>query len=130
MRDFNTVILEGRLIDKAQTKTHNGTEFVSFRLASTEFANKADKKTLYIDCEWWEPNKAAEYLEKGKAVIVTGRLSLSEWTDKEDGKKRSKHFVKVEKLDLRGSSKKEDKLNDTAEENSEDFIASLSEVPF
>lgn len=129
MPDANNIVIEGRLTDKAQNKNHNNKDFVTFRVASTEYVkSNSDKKTTFIDCEWWEPNGAAQYLEKGKTVLIVGRLSQSEWTDAE-GKKRSRHYIKVDRLDLRSSPKKEDSPKQT-EDNLDEFAASLSEVPF
>ena len=131
-RDFNTIHIEGRLVERAETKTHNGSEFVKFRLASTERDTDPEKKTIYIDCEWWDPNNAVKYLEKGKGVLISGRLSYSEGVDKNDGTKRSKHFIKVQNLELRGGGgkKQEETTNSDGSSESlgaEEFIGSVNE---
>lgn len=41
---------------------------------------------------------AEQHLRKGHQVYVEGRLSLEEWTGKDDGKKHSKTVVIVEEL--------------------------------
>lgn len=55
------------------------------------------EETTFIDCEAW--GKAAEninqYLRKGRAVYIDGRLKLDQWQDKE-GNNRSKLKVVVE----------------------------------
>lgn len=125
-RDFNVIHIEGRLIDRAEAKTHNGSEFVKFRIASTERDSDPEKKTTYIDCEWWDPNNAVKYLEKGKGVLISGRLSYSEWTDKNDGTKRSKHFIKVQNLELRGGKKQEDNQPPENTDTIEEFAATMN----
>ena len=129
MRDLRLVTIEGRLVDAAEKKTFNNSEFVKFRLASSE----SEGKTLYVDCEWWEPHNAFKYLEKGKKVLIVGSLCFSEWTDKNDGKKRSKIFIKVQNLELRGSKKQdedatqdvESEVSTASEAISDDFVESL-----
>jgi single stranded DNA-binding protein len=122
-RDTNCSILGGRLVSDPETKTINGEQLVKFRIVSNSGIEEGPStNTLYIDCEWWGSNKGSQYLEKGKKVEIIGRLQMSHWTDKETGIARSRAYIKVNNLELRG--KKPDSENESA---SNDFIDSLTE---
>jgi single-strand DNA-binding protein len=54
--------------------------------------DRKDKPPLFIDVATFEnPDACAQYLTKGQAVAVTGRLVYREWD--ENGTRRSKHAV-------------------------------------
>ncbi len=59
-----------------------------------------DKQTVhYVDLTLWNQtaNFASNYLTKGSNVLVEGRLHQDRW-ETEDGGKRSKHKITVDKL--------------------------------
>jgi single-strand DNA-binding protein len=106
MRDTNSVVLGGNLVADPETKTINGADCVSFRLACNNTLVETNKdNTTYIDCEWWNPNGALKHLEKGKKVEVCGKILGSHWKDKETGANRSKNYIKVHELNLRSSNR-------------------------
>ena len=51
---------------------------------------------------------AAEFLLKGRPVLVSGRLSQDRWEDEATGQKRSKLRVVAETLQFLGSGSKDD----------------------
>jgi len=121
--DTNNTVLGGRLFADPEIKTINGKELVKFRLCVNNGTEEGPgKNTLFIDCEWWEPGKAAQYLEKAKKVEIVGRIMMSHWTDKDNGTQKSKIFISIMALQLKGSKKQED-----AAETIEDFA---SPMPF
>lgn len=121
--DTNNIVLGGRLSADPEIKTINGKELVKFRLCVNNGTEEGPgKNTLFIDCEWWEPGNAVKYLEKGKKVEIVGRIMMSHWADKNDGTQKSKPFVSIMALQLKGSKKQED-----AAETIEDFA---SPMPF
>lgn len=95
---LNTISLMGRLTrDPELRQTGSGKPVCSFSLAvERDFKNPdGDKETDFIDIVTW--NKTAEfvskYLRKGTLAIVTGRLQLRPWTDKEGNKRISAEVV-------------------------------------
>ncbi len=103
MKGFNKVILMGNLTRDPETRTTpNGQSVTSFSLAVNRTWKGADgqqqEAVSFIDCVAW--GKAgeiiAQYLGKGRAVLVSGRLDQRSWEDKETGGKRSKVEVVVE----------------------------------
>jgi len=103
MKGFNKVVLMGNLTRDPETRTTpSGQSVTSFSLAVNRSWRGADgqqqEAVSYIDCTAW--GKAgeiiAQYMSKGRALLVSGRLDQRSWDDKESGQKRSKVEVVVE----------------------------------
>jgi single-strand DNA-binding protein len=90
----NRVLLIGRLGAQPETKTlANGSTLTRFNLATSE-SYKNDKGERITDTQWhnittWGKvaELAAQLLDKGKEVVVEGKLVSRAYTDK-DGVKR------------------------------------------
>lgn len=89
---LNHSVIMGRLTKDVELRyTPSNVAVASFRLAvDRDRKNKnGDKETDYIDCVAW--NNTAEFVSKhfskGSMAIVTGRLQIREWTDKDGGKR-------------------------------------------
>ena len=96
---FNKVILMGNLTRDPEVKTlQSGTAVANFGLAVNEQyrTKNGDKKenTTFVDIEVWrrQAENCGEYLSKGSAVLIDGKLKLDQWQNSE-GQKRSKHKV-------------------------------------
>lgn len=108
-KGFNKVILMGNLTRDPETRnTPNGQSVTNFSLAVNRTWKGADgqqnEDVSYIDCvAWGKPGEIiAQYLGKGRAVLVSGRLDQRSWDDKESGQKRSKIEVVVEDFNFVG----------------------------
>src|SRR5215207_11011405 len=95
MGSFNKIILVGYLgRDPELRYTPDGTPVCNFTIATTE--RKKDKSGEFQDVTTWfrvnlwrrQAEVASQYLSKGKQVYVEGRLSQSEYQDK-DGNTRT-----------------------------------------
>jgi single-strand DNA-binding protein len=101
-KGFNKVILMGNLVRDPETRTTpNGQSVTSFTLAvNRQWSQDGEKResVSYIDCVvWGKPGEIiAQYVSKGRALLVSGRLDQRSWEDKESGQKRSKVEVVVE----------------------------------
>lgn len=90
MSNFNSLTQVGRLTCDPVEKTVSGDLFLcEFTVASNR--GKGDREeTLFMDWTAW--GKTAEtivkFFEKGKPILVTGRLRTEKW--EKDGQKRSK----------------------------------------
>jgi single-strand DNA-binding protein len=102
-KGFNKVILMGNLTRDPEVRTTpSGQSVANFSLAVNRTWKGGDgqqqEAVSYIDCVAW--GKAgeiiAQYLTKGRPVLVSGRLDQRSWEDKETGGKRSKVEVVVE----------------------------------
>jgi len=89
--NVNNVVLVGHLTaDPVLRALPNGQSVCDLRLA----VNDQRDKPVFVDVATFGPGAeaCAQYLAKGRAVAVTGRLTYREWETK-DGNKRSKHQV-------------------------------------
>ena len=155
-KGFNKVILMGNLTRDVETRTTpSGQNVANFSLAISRSWKGNDGSTQeavsYIDCVAWgrAGEIMAQYLNKGSAVLVSGRLEQRSWEDKESGAKRSKVEVIVEDFNFvggqgggnggydagsssssRSSSSRSKKSDDVVIEDIDDKPIDLSEIPF
>lgn len=90
-RSINQVILMGRLTrDPEQRTTSGGKNIASFSIA-VDRGGQEDAADFF-DVTAWEKlgDLVMQYLQKGRRVLVQGRLRQDSWDDKETGKKRSR----------------------------------------
>lgn len=110
MASFNKVILMGNLTRDPQVRyTQSGSAVGEIGLAVNrswfdKASNSRKEEVTFIDVTLWgrTAEVAAEYMTKGRPVLVEGRLQLDEWDDKDSGKKRSKLRVVCEDLVMLG----------------------------
>ncbi len=96
---LNHIVLMGRLTrDPELRKTQSGISVASFTLAvDRDFQNResGEKQTDFIDIVAWRGTAefVSRYFAKGKMAVVSGRLQIRDWTDREGGKRRSAEVV-------------------------------------
>ncbi len=110
MASFNRVILMGNLTRDPELRTlQSGMRVAKLGLAVSE--NWRDRTTgelkemvCFVDVDVWDrqADLCAQYLTKGRPVLVEGRLRMDEWTTKE-GEKRTKHVVRADNIRFVGS---------------------------
>ena len=95
---LNVAIIMGRLTrDPELRRTNSGKPVASFTVAvDRDYAPEGqEKETDFIDCVAW--NGTAEFVEKyfkkGSMIVVSGRLQLRNWTDKEGNKRRTAEIL-------------------------------------
>ncbi len=109
---LNHIVIMGRLArDPELRRTGSGIAVTSFRLAvDRDFAPKdgGERETDWIDCVAWRQTGefVSKYFTKGRMAIVSGRLQIRNWTDK-DGNKRSSAEVVADNVYF-GDSKRDD----------------------
>ena len=96
--NINKVIIGGRLTADVELKqTNSGTAVASFTLAvDRDFSGKdAEKETDFIDCTAWKHTAefVSKYFSKGRMAVVSGRLQMRKWTDKDGNKRVSAEVV-------------------------------------
>lgn len=147
-KGFNKVILMGNLTRDPETRsTASGQSVTNFSLAVSRTWKGADgqqqEQTSFINCVAW--GKAgeiiAQYVQKGRALLVSGRLDQRSYEDKE-GNKRQAVEVVVEDFNFisdgggsgarsGGSSQSSsDKNKDVVIDDIDDKPIDLSEIPF
>ncbi len=96
---LNHITLMGRLTRDPELRyTPSGTPVASFTLAvDRDFAPKdsGEKQTDFIDIVAWRQTGefVSKYFTKGSMAVVSGRLQIHEWQDKEGNKRRSAEIV-------------------------------------
>ena len=88
---LNQITIMGRLTrDPELRRTGTGTAVANFTLAVDRDFGKEEKETDFIECVAWRQvgEFVSKYFTKGRMAVVSGRLQIRKWTDK-DGNKRS-----------------------------------------
>ena len=95
---LNHIVLMGRLTrDPELRRTGSGIAVASFTLAvDRDFASQGgEKETDFVDIVAWRSTAefVSKYFTKGRMAVVSGRLQIRSWTDREGGKRRSAEVV-------------------------------------
>ena len=96
---LNQIVIMGRLTrDPELRRTGSGIAVTSFTLAvdrDFKSSNGGDKAVDFIDCVAWR--QAGEFISKyftrGRMAVVSGRLQIRSWTDKDGNKRRTAEVV-------------------------------------
>ena len=96
---LNHITIMGRLTRDPELRyTQSQTPVASFTLAvDRDFGSRdgGEKQTDFIDCVAWRQTAefVSKYFQKGSMAVVSGRLQIRDWTDREGGKRRSAEVV-------------------------------------
>jgi len=96
---LNHITIMGRLTrDPELRRTGSGIAVASFTLAvDRDFAPRdgGERETDFIDCVAWRQTGefVSKYFTKGRMAVVSGRLQIRSWTDKDGNKRRSAEVV-------------------------------------
>lgn len=96
---LNHIVLMGRLTrDPELRRTGSGVAVASFTLAvDRDFGGRdgGERETDFIDIVAWRNTAefVSKYFAKGRMAVVSGRLQIRAWTDKEGNKRRSAEVV-------------------------------------
>ena len=105
---LNQIAIQGRLVrDPELRRTNSGKAVTSFTLAcDRDFKNQqtGEKEVDFLDCVAWGAagENAARYFSKGQMAMVTGRLQIRQYTDK-NGQKRRQAEILVSNVYFCGS---------------------------
>ena len=95
---LNTIAIMGRLTaDPILRRTQSGVAVASFTLAvDRDFASQGgEKETDFVDIVAWRSTAefVSKYFTKGRMAVVSGRLQIRNWQDKEGNKRRSAEIL-------------------------------------
>ena len=100
--NYNRITLIGRMVADPELKvTPSGISVTQFRLAvnrpiSSEAKQRGEQEQAdFIDISTWRQNAeyVANYLNKGRLVLVEGKLQIREYVDKEGQKRKAAEVV-------------------------------------
>lgn len=105
MASYNRVIMVGNLTRDPELKQlTSGQSVCRFGLASNrQFKNRQTgsnvQEVCFVDVDVWGPqaDSCSQYLQKGRQVLIEGRLKFDSWDDAE-GNKRSKHSIVADRV--------------------------------
>lgn len=96
---LNHITIMGRLTREPELRrTGSGVAVASFTLAvDRDYSGKdgGEKETDFIDCVAWKGTGefVSKYFSKGSMAVVSGRLQIRAWTDKDGNKRRTAEVV-------------------------------------
>lgn len=95
---LNKTIVMGRLTrDPELRRTQSGLSVTSFSVAcDRDFKSQSgEKETDFIDIVAWRNTAefVSKYFTKGRMAVVSGRLQIRNWNDKDGNKRRSAEVV-------------------------------------
>ena len=96
---LNHITIMGRLVrDPELRRTGTGVAVASFTVAvDRDFGGRdgGEKETDFIDCVAWRQTGefVSKYFTKGRMIVVSGRLQIRGWTDKDGNKRRTAEVV-------------------------------------
>jgi len=96
---LNHIVIMGRLTrDPELRRTGSGVAVTSFTVAVDRDFGKTEngeRETDFIDCVAWRQTGefVSKYFAKGRMAVVSGRLQIRNWTDKDGNKRRTAEVV-------------------------------------
>lgn len=96
---LNHAVLMGRFTRDPELKhTQSGIPVVSFTLAvDRDYTSRdsGERQTDFIDCVAWRNTAefVSKYFAKGRMAVVSGRIQIREYTDREGNKRRVAEIV-------------------------------------
>ncbi len=105
---LNHITVMGRFTRPPELKkTQSGVSVCSFSIAcDRDFTSGEEKKTDFFNCTAWRGTAEfiSKYFDKGSMIIISGRLNINSYDDK-DGNKRSSAEIVCDNVYF-GESKK------------------------
>ena len=107
---YNKTILMGNLTrDPEMRSLPSGQTVTNFGLAVSErwtdkVSGEKREEVCFVDVDAWgrQGEVVLEYFSKGKPILVEGKLKFRTW-EADDGTKRSKHSVTLDRFSFVGS---------------------------
>ena len=95
---LNHITIMGRFTrDPELRRTGSGVAVASFTIAVDDDYkdDQGNRKTIFVDCVAWRGlgEMVAKYFTKGRMAVVSGKLDIRSWTDKEGNKRRNTEVV-------------------------------------
>jgi single-strand DNA-binding protein len=94
---LNHITIMGRIGTDIELRiTGNGVAVASFTVAcDRDFKSGGEKETDWIDCVAWRQTGEfiQKYFAKGRTIVVSGRLQMRSWTDKDGNKRKTAEVV-------------------------------------
>ncbi len=108
MASFNQVTVMGNICADIDLRDAGGTSVTDIRMAVNDRVKRNDEwveePTFFTVTVWGRQAELCdEYLAKGSQILVSGRLKMDSWEDKDTGEKRSRLKVVAQNVTFCGS---------------------------
>ncbi len=93
---LNHIVIMGRLTRDPELRyTQTQTPVASFTLAVDRDFGGKERATDFINCTAWRNSAefVSKYFKKGNLAVVSGRLQIREWNDREGNKRTTAEVV-------------------------------------
>lgn len=127
--DINSVTIVGRSTKDVELRTtNNGTQVATIALAVN---HGKDEEASFFDvvCFGKTAENVAKYVQKGRQVIVSGRLQRRKWQTKE-GENRYAVEIIANQVQFVGSAENAQTTKDVVIDDIDDNPVDLSDIPF
>ncbi len=110
---LNHIVVMGRLTRDPELRyTQSQTPVATFRVAvDRDFQPRdgGERQTDFIDCVAWRATGefVSKYFQKGSMAVVSGRLQMRDWTDR-DGNKRTSAEIVADNIYFGDSKRRDD----------------------
>jgi len=110
----NRVIIAGNLTRDPELRQAGASQVANLGIAVNRRYKTGDgeqrEEVTFVDVECWgrTAELVSQYLTKGRACLIEGRLKLDQWEDKESGATRSKMKVVAEQVQFLGGKSDSD----------------------
>lgn len=114
---YNKIIGIGHLVKDPEVRSISGGKQVcTLRVC---ISDSQTKNKCFIDCECWDrlAEVCAQFLKKGREIMIEGELCMSSWTGK-DGSTQTKPYIRADKVKFMNSSTKPEAAGVQKDENS------------
>jgi single-strand DNA-binding protein len=105
MNGYNRVVIAGNLTRQPELKyTPSGTAVAKFGVAMNrkwkDDQGNLQEAVTFVDVTAWakQAETLTKHVDKGRPILIEGRLELDQWEDKASGEKRSKLYVVLEQF--------------------------------
>lgn len=128
MAGYNRIIIVGNLTRDPELKqVPSGMSVCRLGIASNrQFKNRQTgammQEVCYVDIDVWgaQAESCNQYLQKGRPVLIEGRLKFDSWKDAE-GNTRSKHSVVADSVQFLGFGQDQTASEDSATGDSQGY---------
>ena len=94
---LNHITIMGRLTkDPEMRRTNSGVAVTSFTIAcDRDFGQNGEKETDFIEVTAWRNTAefVSKYFTKGRMAVISGRLQIRKWEDKNGNKRNTAEVV-------------------------------------
>lgn len=133
MASYNRIVIMGNLTrDPEYKQLTSGQAVCRLGLASNrQFKNRQTgtqvQEVCFVDVDVWgaQAESCRQYLQKGRAVLVEGRLKFDSWEDPE-GKTRSKHSIVADRVVFLASASQTADTEQATEQDTASGVAPIA----